>query len=163
VTADLGEAAGDVGDQAVLLLGGHQPVELTGLEEVVVLGVLRGGVGAGVAGHGERRRQRAAGLERAAVGVGLVVLGVAALGGRRRRASGLARAVVVVGLVVLGVAARGVGRHAVGRPVVARAAGHVPRGVDRELGVVDAEAVAVCVGVGEQPALEHLVGRGADA
>src|SRR5690606_9287039 len=134
--ADLGEAAGDVGDQAVLLLGGHQPVELTGLEEVVVLGVLRGGVGAGVAGHGERRRQRAAGLDRAVVGVGLVVLGVAALG---------------------------VGRHEAVPPVVVRAAGHVPRGVDRELGVVDAEAVAVCVGVGEQAALEHLVGRGADA
>lgn len=65
---------GDVRHEAGPLVPRHRPVPLADLEEVVVLGVERCLVGARVTVHRERGRQRAAGLGRAVVGVGFVVL-----------------------------------------------------------------------------------------
>ena len=67
---------------------------------------------------------------------------------------------VAVGLVTQGAAVVAVDTHGA---VAVVAVGRDARGVDRDAGVVDAEAIALGVAVGEEPSLEHLVRGEADA
>ena len=71
---------------------------------------------------------------------------------------------VAVGVGLVGVLGPGIAVHPHGAVAVeAMGAGDAARGVDRNLVVVDTEAVALSVAVGEEAGLEHPVRRVADA
>ena len=129
---DAGHGAGGVVEQALLFVRVHQPEQVAGLGEVVVVFL--------------------------AV---VPVVGRAVQGQWRLAVPGLlAPLAEAVGLVAdLG---RRVAVHAHGAVAVV-AVERAARLVDRDLVVVHAQPVALRVAVGEQPALQHPVGREANA
>src|SRR5258708_2898327 len=118
-------------EQLLLLIGAHQPEQLSGLTIVVVAIAM---IVAGRITHDlERRLAVAVVLERAVERVRLVEGVRVGMAGEPHGAVG-----------VVGVHLR-------------------PRLVDRKLIRIDADAIAMCVRVGEDPRLQHLVWRMADA
>ncbi len=128
------QTAGDAIYQALLFVGAHQAIQVARLNEIVVLGV-----------------QVRLVVARRAIG------GHRGVGGH----PGFNRAVEAVGLVVLGTATVVTARH--DAIALVRVHGAGLRRVHRQLVGVAGEAVAVRIGVGEQPPLQHLVGRRTDA
>ncbi len=114
----------NVRDQVFLLGFAHETVEVTGLNEVIILGVMLRRVIPGRSTHLYRRPELLAGLDRATKAVWLIIFFASAVSVESH---------VAVGVVVIY-------RSRVGT-------------VDRQLAVVDAQPVAMHIGIREQPAL----------